>query len=152
MWRDVEGSPTTSLSNTKKERFAGRLISSVNRGHLALSALHLHQAAEAAYRTILLVFIGYKPRPALARLLADHAARHASGIDEFIPRDGPNDEARLFKLLDHACIGARFDAKYAIAEDELERIAGRVRALIKQSRSFCAAELQRLEVLAGRAH
>ncbi|TVQ52807.1 MAG: HEPN domain-containing protein [Phycisphaerales bacterium] len=108
------------------------------------AAFNLHQTAEAAYKTVLLVFTGYSPDQHWLAILADHASRHAPGIEDCIPQDGPNDESRLFKLLDYAYIGARYDAKYTITERELDELAGRVRALLEHTQAACTAELNRL--------
>ena len=93
---------------------------------------------------------GYSPDQHWLSVLADHASRHAPGIENCIPQNGPNDEARLFKLLDSAYIGARYDARYAITEQDLDELARRVKALLEHTESACTAELHRLQEVAGR--
>ncbi len=114
----------------------------LDRKHLPLAAFNLHQAAEASYKTVLLVFTGYSPDQHWLSVLADHASRHAPGIEAIIPQSGPNDEARLFKLLDYAYIGARYDAKYAITGDDLDELARRVKALLEHTETVCRAQLE----------
>ena len=110
------------------------------------SAFQLHQAAEAAYKTILLVFTGYSPNEHWLAELSRMAAMHDESILEILPQEtDEGEEGRLFKLLDYAYIGARYDPKYTITAEELDYLSACVRTLLDRTQSLCTAELERIK-------
>ena len=103
-----------------------------------------HQSAEASLKTVLLVFTGYSPDEHWLALLLDEAARHDAELPAILPRT-TNEEERLFKLLDYAYIGARYDAKYEITQNELDYLSQRVKQLLDRTETICTEHLGRLK-------
>ncbi len=132
--------------STKANQFFDSYTDSCGRDHLALAAFNLHQTAEALYKTILLVFTGYSPNEHWLAELARMAAMHDESILEIIPQEtDEGEEGRLFKLLDYAYIGARYDPKYTITAEELDYLSDGVRQLIERTESLCTTELKRIK-------
>ncbi len=115
------------------------------------AAFLLHQATEAAYKTILLVFTGYSPNEHWLAELARMAAMHDESILDILPQETDEEDeegkekGRLFKLLDYAYIGARYDPKYTITAEELDYLSACVRTLLDRTESLCTAELDRIK-------
>ena len=107
------------------------------------AAFMLHQAAEASYKTILSVFTNYIPNEHFLGLLSYMAARHEAALRSVFPMDTKEKE-RLFKLLDYAYIGARYDPEYRITREELEYLSERVKLLLELTEKVCTAQIDRL--------
>ncbi|MDD5598620.1 MAG: HEPN domain-containing protein, partial [Victivallaceae bacterium] len=80
------------------------------------AAFQLHQAAEHSYKTVLLVFTNYTPSQHLLELLGYMASKHDSRFEDIFPQE-TREEQRLFKLLEYAYIGARYDPAYGITRE-----------------------------------
>ena len=71
-----------------------------------MSAFNLHQAAEHAYHTIMLVFTGYKAKTHNLDTLSKRAASLNPELMKVFPKK-TKEEQRLFKLLKKAYVEAR---------------------------------------------
>jgi len=105
------------------------------------AAFHLHQASEAAYKTILLVFTGYIPNEHYLALLGNMAAEHDAALRDIFPQE-TREQRDLFELLDQAYIRARYDPRYKIFKDQLEYLAPRVKRLLDRTEKICKARIQ----------
>ncbi len=106
-----------------------------------LAAFDLHQATEASYKTILLVFSGENPHEHYLSLLSEMAAEHHNAISDIFPVETHKDR-KLFELLDHAYIGARFIPEYRISKEELEYLSGRVKELMELTEKICKEKIK----------
>jgi HEPN domain-containing protein len=104
------------------------------------AAFELHQATEHAYAAALLVFTGYKPKTHNLANLGRRVASHDHAFMKVFPRK-TDEEQRLFRLLKHAYVDARYSDKYRITRKELEYLAGRVKKLHALTRKICRARI-----------
>lgn len=100
------------------------------------AAFLLHQATERYYHTVLLVVTAYKPKSHNIEDLGKRAADLHVELRRVFPRGTP-EEDRLFKLLKHAYVDARYNSKYVITAEELTTIAGWVRELRDRVERVC---------------
>jgi HEPN domain-containing protein/predicted nucleotidyltransferase len=105
-----------------------------------LAAFDLHQAAEASYKAILLVFTGYNPNEHYLLVLGHMAGKHARALRNIFPRKTEEQE-ELFNLLDYAYIGARYDPDYKITKQQLEYLSKRVKLLQRLTNKICVAKI-----------
>ncbi len=105
------------------------------------AAFQLHQATEASYKTILLVFTNYNPNEHLLGLLGEMAVEHNQSLEDIFPKETKKQE-ELFELLDYAYIGARYDPDYKIAKEDLEYLSERVKLLLKITEEICEAKIK----------
>jgi uncharacterized protein len=110
---------------------------------LKRAAFLLHQSAEAAYKTVLLVFTGYSPHEHYLHILGRMAAESDAAMGDILPRDTREARERL-ELLDYAYIGARYDPTYRIAEEDLNLLSICVGKLLDRTKQICEAEIERL--------
>jgi uncharacterized protein len=90
------------------------------------AAFELHQATERLYHCALLVLTAYKPKTHNLDDLGKRAGDLHPLLRNVFPRATP-EEDRLFKLLKHAYVDARYSSKYAITKEELEALGAHVR-------------------------
>ena len=114
---------------------------SFGQGDYRISAFHLHQAAEAAYKTILLVFTNYSPDEHYLSLLERRAAKHHAPLSEVFPKDTSH-ELHCFEQLDLAYIGARYQPRWRITKEELEHLGPCVRRLLDVTEEICLNKIQ----------
>ncbi len=107
------------------------------------AAFQLHQAAEAAYKAIMLVFTNYNPNEHYLCFLSDMTAEFDRSLAGIFPQEG-DDKYELFEKLDYAYIGARYDPGYRIDKDELEFLAPRVKRLLDITEEICKEKIDRL--------
>lgn len=107
------------------------------------AAFHLHQVAEACYKAVLVVFTNYIPNEHFLAALGMMAAMHDAAFEDVFPTK-TREEDRLFRLLDYAYIGARYDPAYMIFEDELAYLSERVRILLELTEKRCKAKIENL--------
>ncbi len=115
----------------------------LDRGASSKAAFELQQAAECAYKALLLVYTNYTP---YNHYLAwyDKAIREAiPDLPDFFPRETKEDEDR-FKNFDYAYIGARYNPDYHISKADLRYFAERVELLMSETESRCKAFMQAL--------
>jgi len=106
-----------------------------------LPAFNLHQATERFYIAILLVFTGYKPKMHNLETLGKRAANMDGQFLQVFPRD-TEEQDRLFKLLKHAYIDARYKKDYKITKSELEYLAERVKILQRLTKRICTGKIK----------
>ena len=117
----------------------------VNDGELNIAAFELHQATERFYHCALLVLTAYKPKTHNLDDLGKRAADLHPLLRNVFPRATPDDD-RLFKLLKHAYVDARYDPSFAITKEELETLASHVRVLRDRVERVCR---ERIEAMAA---
>jgi HEPN domain-containing protein/predicted nucleotidyltransferase len=105
------------------------------------AAFELHQAAEHAYKAILLVFTEYNPNEHYLLVLGHMAGKHARALRDIFPRKTEEQE-ELFELLDYAYIGARYDPDYKITKQQLEQLSPCVKKLHEVTKKICAAKIE----------
>ena len=108
---------------------------------LKLAAFDLHQATEACYKTILLVFTNYNPNEHLLGFLGNMATKHDSALSNIFPKETKEEHER-FELLDYAYIGARYDPDYWISKEDLEYLSERVKLLLDLTEKVCKAKIK----------
>lgn len=108
-----------------------------------IAAFQLHQAAEAAYKTILLVFTNYAPEEHYLRILEQRAIEHHAPLADVFPRQ-TKEERDLFEQLDLAYIGARYQPRWRITEEQLEQLGPCVRRLLDIADTICRTRIQTL--------
>ena len=105
------------------------------------AAFLLNQATEHAYKGILLVFTNYCPNEHYLGALSESAAKLDESLVDIFPQETAR-QRRIFKLLDYAYIGARYDPKYRIARTQLETLAKCVTVLIEQMGKICPVRIR----------
>jgi uncharacterized protein len=108
------------------------------------SAFQLHQATERLYHCALLVLTAYKPKMHNIEDLGKRAGDLHPALRNVFPRGTPEDD-RLFKLLKHAYVDARYDPKFAITREELEAIAVHVRELRSRVEVVCRERIAAMD-------
>jgi HEPN domain-containing protein/predicted nucleotidyltransferase len=105
-----------------------------------VAAFQLHQAAEHAYKTVLLIFGGECPQEHHLDVLGDLAADYCPELAGLIPRESDR-EKQLFELLDYAYIGARYDREYKITKEQLKKLSKYVSKLHTVTEKNCKAKI-----------
>jgi len=107
------------------------------------AAFELHQAAEHAYRTVLLTLTLYSP--------AEHNINKLRGLAESLDRRlveawprGRKPFDRYFQLLRRAYVEARYSPHYEIAREELDWLGERVAHLHDLAETICRERLDEL--------
>jgi len=126
---------------TKAKSFFIDFNNAYDREDYNQAAFHLHQAAEHSYKAILLVFTEYNPNEHYLCILGDMAAEHCSDLVGILPRE-TDEQEELFKLLDDAYIGARYDPEYRITKKQLEYLAKRVKILQRLTKKICTEKIK----------
>ena len=106
-----------------------------------IAAFNLHQATEAAYKTVLLVFTNYSPDEHFLHKLCYMALKYHAELAEIIPRKTEEEDKR-FELLDLAYIGARYQPGYRITKEDLEYLGPCVRRLLDVTETICRSKLE----------
>ena len=129
-WPDAEQFlKRAGLSPSRKERAARKL-----------DVFLLHQAAEAAYQTMLLVHTLYSPATHNIKTLRGLAEDLDKRLIEVWPRYHRADK-RKFELLRRAYVEARYSKHYEITIDELEWLEARIRVLQDTVEVICKERL-----------
>jgi HEPN domain-containing protein/predicted nucleotidyltransferase len=105
------------------------------------AAFNLHQTAEASYKAILLVFENYNPNEHFLKTLSKMAAKYDPALRSTFPKK-TYAEDKLFKKLDYAYIGGRYDPKYTITKEELDYLAKCVKKLLDRTKVICTQRLK----------
>ncbi|MDP4150288.1 MAG: HEPN domain-containing protein [Bacteroidota bacterium] len=108
-----------------------------------LAAFLLHQAAESAYQAVLLTFTGYKPCTHNLDKLRRYTSRFSLALTLVFPCDNPGEEY-LFRLLLIAYVDARYKEEYAITENEVDILIGRLADLLSVTARICRNRLTSL--------
>ncbi len=105
---------------------------------LALAAFSLQQAAESAYKALLLVYTNYTPYNHRLDWYDNAIHEVIPDLPDFFPRATKEAEDR-FNNFDYAYIGGRYDPGYHITEADLRYFSGRVKLLMAETESRCQA-------------
>jgi predicted nucleotidyltransferase/HEPN domain-containing protein len=105
------------------------------------AAFSLHQSAESAYKTVLLVFSNYIPSEHFLQFLGEKAGQYSDLMKNIFSKISQEDEER-FKLLEYAYIGGRYDPNYRITEEDLELLAKDVQKLLKLTEEVCQEKIK----------
>ena len=105
------------------------------------SAFHLHQSAEHALKTILLVFENSCPHEHYLQYLQDDIEDFYPQIKDFFKQESRKDEIRV-KLLEYAYIGGRYDPDYHISKEDLEILAKEVEGLLEVTERICEKKIK----------
>ena len=128
---------------SRAKRFLENHESDVDAREFAVAAFHLHQASEACYKAILLVFTNYNPNEHFLWLLGKMSAEQEPALDNVFPRE-TREEKERFDLLDYAYIGARYHPDYRISKGDLAYLSSRVRLLLDLTEKICRAKIESL--------
>ena len=121
---------------------------SVSKGRYKEAAFLLHQATERFYHCALLVLSAYKPKVHNIEDLGKRAGDLHPALRNVFSRGTPEDD-RLFKLLKHAYVDARYDPKVAITREELSVIAVPVRELRSRVETVCRERIAVMDPVAS---
>ena len=105
-----------------------------------IAAFNLHQSAESAYKTILLVFTLYNPNEHFLAILGKECEEYFPELRNLFFRKTEEEKER-FKLLEYAYIGGRYDPKYKISKDDLEVLAKDVKELLEITKRVCEKKI-----------
>ena len=108
--------------------------------YFALAAFHLHQAAESAYKTTLLVFTLYNPNEHFLEILGAECEQYFPELRNLFTKETEEQKER-FKLLEYAYIGGRYDPKYRISKSDLEILASDVKSLLEITKRVCEQKI-----------
>lgn len=100
------------------------------------ASFQLNQAAESAYKCILLVFTGYCPHEHMLDWLGGHAAAFGPVYREIFPQE-TQQEREHFVLLNRAYIGARYRKDFVVFLGDVEYLAPRVKKLLDVTKEIC---------------
>ena len=104
------------------------------------AAFHLHQAAESAYKAVLLVFSNYMPKEHFLEFLGEKAEQYCWLMQNIFAKIDREDEDR-FKLLEYAYIGGRYDPHYRICKEDLEILEAQVVKLMELTKQACEEKI-----------
>jgi predicted nucleotidyltransferase/HEPN domain-containing protein len=110
------------------------------RQFLKKAAFNLHQAAESAYKTLLLVFTNYNPNEHLLEKLGKECEQYFPDLREIFLKETEENQSR-FDLLEYAYIGGRYDPKYSISKEDLEILAQDVKRLLELTERLCEEKI-----------
>jgi HEPN domain-containing protein/predicted nucleotidyltransferase len=128
----------------RAESFLIDFVHGFERGDYGKAAFELHQSAEHAYKTILLVFTFYNPNEHFLAILGKECEKYFSQPIDLFAKNSDEEKER-FKLLEYAYIGGRYDPKYKISKEDLEILASDVKKLLRLTEEICKAQIQVLE-------
>jgi HEPN domain-containing protein len=112
----------------------------VKEGDLLKAVFFLHQATEASYKTLLLVFTNYNPSEHFLKNLHAECLQYFPELRELFVINNEQDKQR-FELFDYAYIGARYDINYKISKEDLEILAADVSKLLELTEKLCSEKL-----------
>jgi len=121
--------------------FYASFMSDLNEERYKIAAFDLHQATEALYATISLVFTNYKPKTHFLDTLGSYAASYDSRFLTVFPQT-TDEEKECFKLLNRAYVDARYKKTYAITKEQLEYLAGRIEKLQSLTEKICKEKIE----------
>jgi len=112
-----------------------------NENDFEIAAFNLHQATEASYKTILLVFTNYNPNEHYLKMLGGMASEEDASLSDIFPLKTEEEQER-FRKLDYAYIGARYDPAFRITKADLEILATHVKKLLELTEKICKAKIE----------
>ena len=114
------------------------------RGNYKKAVFELHQAVEALYTTVLLVFSGYKPKTHDLKKLRRSVNQVDPRFKDTFPENTEEDK-RLFQLLTKAYVDARYKPSYKITKKELEVLKQKAIDLKDLVKKVCNEKLNGVE-------
>ena len=124
----------------KAEDFWDKFGFMFGREKYSSAAFDLHQSAEHAYKTLLLVFTLYNPNEHFLSILGKECEQYFPKLKNLFPKNTEEEKER-FKLLEYAYIGGRYDPKYKISKEDLEILAGDVEKLLEITKKVCEQKI-----------
>lgn len=124
----------------KATEFLGYFQDGIVKQQYASASFQLHQATEAAYKTILLVFTNYSPHEHYLGLLERMASAEDTRFRGIFPETTKKEQDR-FRLLDYAYIGARYDPRFRINKEDLEILENQVKKLLELTKNICQEKI-----------
>ena len=109
-----------------------------------IASFELHQSAECAYKTLLLVYKNYSSHDHFLVSMGRKIREFLPGMEEIFPCETEADK-ELFKLFDYAYIGARYDPDFEISKNDLEYLSGRVKLLLELTEKLCGERIKSLK-------
>jgi uncharacterized protein len=125
----------------RAENFFRKYQLMLNENQLTDAAFDLHQAAESAYKTVLLVCSNYSPREHFLEFLGNKAEQYSELMKNIFAKISKEDEDR-FKLLEYAYIGGRYDPNYKISKEDLDLLSQDVKKLLELSKKVCEERIK----------
>ncbi len=107
------------------------------------ASFELHQATEACYKCILLVFTNYSPDEHHLSLLETWAGEEVPEVLDLFPKES-NEEYKRFNLLDKAYIGARYIREFVVEEEDIIYLAPLVKKLLTATKEKCEKKIAEL--------
>lgn len=101
-----------------------------------IATFELHQASEAIYNAVMLVFTGYKPKTHNIEMLYHYNKNHSKELAMVFPQN-TEAENHLFKLLKSGYIDARYNKDFTITQEELQTLVDRVTQLKDIAERIC---------------
>ncbi len=104
----------------------------------------LHQAMEQSCSALIRVFTGYRSDiHGLARLI--HFSKCFSDLPERFFSGGPNEEERLFKLLQNSYSETRYKEGFTVTEKDASSLLEKVHAFTDMAEKICLKRIAELE-------
>ncbi|MBL4836034.1 MAG: nucleotidyltransferase and HEPN domain-containing protein [Kordiimonadaceae bacterium] len=125
---------------SKVDSFQAYSQLAISRGELSLAAFLLHQAVEAAYNCLLLVYTLYSPASHNIKFLRSLSENLDDTLIGAWPRTEKADRA-TFSTLKRAYVDARYSSNYEITKDQLNWLLERVKMLEELVKASCAKAL-----------
>lgn len=113
----------------------------ISKNDLRMAIFNLNQAAESAYKCILLVFTGYCPHEHLLEWLGERAELYGPVYRALFPQSSEKEQQR-FELLDKAYIGARYKKSFIVFPGDLDYLAPRVQRLLELTEQLCRRRIE----------
>ena len=104
------------------------------------AAFHLHQAAEALFVSVLLVFTGYKPKTHNIEKVQSMCAELDKQFGTIFPKTSEQDK-KLFDLLKRAYVDARYERGYTITLEQLTVLANELKKLDSLCKEQCTEKI-----------
>ena len=117
-----------------------------SKGKFTDAAFDLHQVAESAYKSVLLVYSNYSPREHFLEFLGSKAEQYSELMKHIFARVSEEDEAR-FKLLEYAYIGGRYDPNYRISKEDLDLLSKDVKKLLELTKKVCEEKINNFSLI-----
>lgn len=110
-----------------------------------LTLWFLFQTIESIYSTLLLVFMGIKPK--LHNLYKYRKSINAISdeLNAIFPEGRDSNERRLFELLNRAYIAGKYKMDFEVTIDDLKEISIRLQKMIQVTERICSARIESLK-------
>ena len=116
-------------------------MSNAKRDSDKIATFELHQASEAIYNAVMLVFTGYKPKTHNLEMLYHYNKNHSKELAMVFPQN-TEEETSLFKLLKSGYIDARYNKDFVITKEELQTLIQRVTQLKNIAENICKERIE----------